>query len=195
MPKVGVVCIQGDFEKHLDALRRCGVAEPVQVRTPEDLKKVGRIILPGGESTTMLKLLKSGGLWAPLQDFVRERPTWGICAGAILLADEVVNPAQESLKALKITVERNSYGRQNESFIDRLIPTEEWKAFSSSAEVVEGIFIRAPRIRNLGPEVKVILEHNQEPVMVQQGKCLASTFHPELTSSTLIHQYFLKQCQ
>lgn len=191
--KVGILALQGAVQPHEEKLKALGV-ESLQVRYPEQLAELDGIILPGGESTTMIHLLKLNQLWNPLKEFVQNKPTWGICAGSILLAETVTHPAQESLAAIKITVERNAYGRQNESFIDVLVPTSEWEKFSPATKPVEGVFIRAPKIKNLTSEIKIIFEHNQEPVMVQKGKCLASTFHPELTDSNLIHEYFLSLC-
>jgi 5'-phosphate synthase pdxT subunit len=191
--KVGILALQGAVQPHEEKLKKLGV-ESVQVRYPEQLADLDGILLPGGESTTMIHLLKLNQLWNPLKEFVQTKPTWGICAGAILLAETVTHPAQESLAAIKITVERNAYGRQNESFIDVLVPTSEWKKFSTATQPLEGVFIRAPKIKNLTADIKVIFEHAHEPVMVQKGKCLASTFHPELTDSTLVHEYFLSLC-
>jgi 5'-phosphate synthase pdxT subunit len=191
--KVGILALQGAVQPHEEKLKALGV-ESLQVRYPEQLADLDGIILPGGESTTMIHLLRLNQLWNPLKEFVQTKPTWGICAGSILLAETVTHPAQESLAALKITIERNAYGRQNESFIDVLVPTPEWRKFSPDTKPLEGVFIRAPKIKNLTSDIKVIFEHAQEPVMIQKGKCLASTFHPELTDSTLIHEYFLSFC-
>jgi pyridoxal 5'-phosphate synthase pdxT subunit len=192
--KVGILALQGAVQPHEEKLKKLQVTS-VQVRYPEQLLDLNGIILPGGESTTMIHLLKLNQLWAPLKQFVQSKPTWGICAGSILLANKVTHPSQESFEAIEITVERNAYGRQNESFIDSLAPSELWKSFSKTPEPVEGVFIRAPRITDLGANVQIIFQHRTDPVMVKQNRCLASTFHPELTESTLVHEYFLTLCQ
>ncbi len=192
--KVGILALQGAVQPHEEKLKELRV-ESVQVRYPEQLKEIRGIILPGGESTTMIHLLKLNQLWGPLKEFVQTQPTWGICAGSILLANEVTHPSQESLNALEITVERNSYGRQNESFIDTLVAGETWKTFSSDPKPIEGVFIRAPRIKKWSSNIQVVFEHRNEPVMVKKNNCLASTFHPELTDSSLIHKYFLTLCR
>lgn len=192
--KVGILALQGAVQPHEEKLKKLGV-EPVRVLYPEQLKDINGIILPGGESTTMIHLLKLNELWSPLKEFVKSEATWGICAGSILLANRVTNPSQESLEALDITVERNAYGRQNESFVDSLVPTEVWNNFAKTSTPVEGVFIRAPKIKTMGTGVRVVFSHNNDSVMVQKDKCLASTFHPELTQSTLIHEYFLSFCQ
>jgi 5'-phosphate synthase pdxT subunit len=164
-------------------LTRIGVGA-AEVRTPDDLRAVDALILPGGESTTMLKLINEEGLADPIIEFARAgRPVMGTCAGAILLAREVTNPSQPSLGLIAITVERNAYGRQVDSFI-RGAET------SIGGGPVEAVFIRAPKIRRLGPEVEVIASLGGEPVLVRQGGILAATFHPELTSDERVHRYF-----
>ncbi len=191
--KVGILALQGAVQPHEEKLKKLGIT-PIQVRYPEQLSDLAGIILPGGESTTMIHLLKLNKLWFPLKEFVQTKPTWGICAGSILLAKTVTHPFQESLEALDITIERNAYGRQNESFIDNLSETSDWKKFFKTDKAIEGVFIRAPRIKQLASNVKIIFKHKEEAVMVQKDKCLASTFHPELTDSTCIHEYFLSLC-
>jgi pyridoxal 5'-phosphate synthase pdxT subunit len=185
--KIGILALQGAVGPHEEKLRAVG-AEPVEVRTAEALEGLSGIILPGGESTTMLLLLDRNGLWEPLQRFVRAKPAWGVCAGTILLAREVQHPAQRSLGAIDIAVARNAFGRQKESFIAPLDTTPEWKS------PLDGVFIRAPRITALGTGVKALLNYRGEPVMVEQGDRLASTFHPELTDDTSVHRYFLAKC-
>ena len=179
------MALQGAVVPHAEKLAKLG-AEPVEVRTPADLSGVRGIILPGGESTTMLHLLKLNALWEPLKQFVAARPAWGVCAGAILLAKRVSHPAQDSLEALDIAVERNAYGHQVNSFIAPLEPTQCWRGGT-----VEGIFIRAPRITAVEGKTEVLFEYKGEPVMVEEGNLLASTFHPELTDDPSLHQYFL----
>jgi 5'-phosphate synthase pdxT subunit len=182
MPKkVGVLALQGDFEKHRSALLRAG-AEASEVRTAADLAAVDGLIIPGGESTTMLKLLDMEGLFAPLVQFGKTKPIFGTCAGVILLATEVLNPAQHSLGLLDLTVERNAYGRQIDSRIAHI---------DIAGESAEAVFIRAPIIRRAGPQTKVLAEYDGSPVLVEQGMHLAATFHPELSSSDRVHRYFL----
>ena len=185
--KVGILALQGAVKPHAEKLSELGIT-PIEVRTPSDLNDLSGIILPGGESSAMIHLLKLNRLWEPLSEFARYKPTWGVCAGSILLAKSVTNPLQESLALMDIEVIRNGYGRQNESFVDEISATKAWKGNST----FEGIFIRAPRITTLSQDVQVLFLHKNEPVMVQQGHLMASTFHPELTSSTELHQYFQK---
>jgi len=191
--KVGILAVQGSVQPHEEKLKTLGVSS-LQVRYPEQLTEISGIILPGGESTSMIQLLKLNQVWNPLKEFVKTNPTWGICAGSILLASRVTNPMQECLEALEIEIERNSYGRQNESFIDKLTPNEVWKSFCSKTDPIEGVFIRAPKFKKIQSDIQVLFEHRGEAVMIQKNQCLASTFHPELTDSTLIHQYFLNLC-
>lgn len=187
---IGILALQGAVEPHREKLSTLGVASRF-VRQSKDLIGLSAIILPGGESSTMLHLLKLHGLWDDLKKFAQTQPTWGLCAGAILLANEVSSPAQDSLEALDIGIVRNAYGRQSESFISELKPTSEW----TDSEGVEGFFIRAPKISRVGSQVKTLFTFGGEPVMVQKGVTLASTFHPELSDSNKLHQYFLKLCQ
>jgi 5'-phosphate synthase pdxT subunit len=186
-----VLALQGDFEAHRRALERAG-ALGIEVRTAAELEDLDGLILPGGESTTMLKLLRDEGLWEPLAEFGRRRPIFGTCAGAILLAREVASPAQESLGLMDIAVERNSYGRQLDSHVARLEPEE---AFTRATQPgrLEAVFIRAPRILGTGPGVQVYLYHRGDPVLVAQGLHLAATFHPELTEDARVHRLFLER--
>jgi len=189
MVKIGVLAVQGDFEAHGRALGRLG-AEPVWVRTPADLEGASALILPGGESTTMLKLLEEGGLFEAIRGFAARRPLLGTCAGAILMAREVSRPAQRSLGLLDIAIERNAYGRQLDSHIATLDPPE---AFTTRAGPgpVEAVFIRAPIIRRVGSEAVVLLGHRGDPVLVEQGRHLAATFHPELSDDGRVHRLLL----
>ena len=182
--KVGVLAIQGDFAAHANALREAG-AEPVLVRRPEQLADIDGLVIPGGESTTFLKFLERDGFLGALQEFVQAKPTFGTCAGCILLAKEVRNPAQPSLGVLDIAVERNAYGRQ----IDSVIETAETKIEGGPLEMV---YIRAPRIVKTGPGVKVLAERDGFPVMVEQGNILAATFHPELSADRRVHARFVE---
>jgi pyridoxal 5'-phosphate synthase pdxT subunit len=183
---IGILAIQGDYAAHAAALNRLGAAHAF-VRTPADLSGVDGVILPGGESTTHLKVLKEEGLFEGLKDFAAKGGAFfGTCAGAILLAREVQGPSQESLGLLDIAVLRNGYGRQLASDV-HLGKTK------LRQEPVEMVFIRAPIIESVGQGIEILAEDAGHPVLVRQGKILASTFHPELTDDTAVHEYFLKQ--
>jgi 5'-phosphate synthase pdxT subunit len=186
---VGVLALQGDFEAHQRALTRAG-ADAVQVRTAEQLNDIDGLVIPGGESTTMLKLLNYMDLKEPLRLFAQEKPVFGTCAGAILLATDVQNPAQESFGVIDMTVERNAYGRQIDSRVATIEPGEEFQQRAGAGDV-EAVFIRAPIIRRTGPAVKVLAEYHGDPVLVEQGKHLIATFHPELTDDARVHRLFL----
>jgi 5'-phosphate synthase pdxT subunit len=181
--KIGVLALQGAFEAHAKALTAIG-AQPILIRNPSQLADLDGLILPGGESTTFLKHLERDGFFTALDTFVRTTPTFGTCAGVILLATEVLNPAQSSLAALDVTVERNAYGRQ----IDSTILTAQTSLGGGPLEMV---FIRAPRITRTGPAVETLATRENSPVLVRQNHILAATFHPELSSDLRIHQYFL----
>jgi pyridoxal 5'-phosphate synthase pdxT subunit len=181
-PKIGVLALQGNFNAHCNALERAG-AEAVEVRTAKDLQGIAGLIIPGGESTTMLKLLDAENLFDPLKEFGEEKPIFGTCAGAILLASEVVNPVQRSLGLMDLTVERNAYGRQIDSRIAQI---------DLEGKQTEAVFIRAPIIRRTGPEAKVLATYLDTPVLVQQGKHMVATFHPELSNDGPIHAEFVK---
>jgi 5'-phosphate synthase pdxT subunit len=189
--KVGILSLQGDFEAHGNALQRAG-AEPVFVREPEQLADLDGLIIPGGESTTMLKLLNYDGLKEPLAEFGRRKPMFGTCAGAILMANEVTNPAQESLNLMDMGVERNAYGRQLDSRVVEIETAPDFQK-STARGPLEAVFIRAPIIRRLGPEARVLARYNGDPVLVEQGSHLVATFHPELTSDPRVHQFFLEK--
>jgi len=182
--KIGVLAIQGDYEAHKARLEQLG-AEVMLVRKPEQLDAIEAIIIPGGESSTFLNFLAERGFLEKLRDFVTSKPTFGTCAGAILLATEVDNPPQQSLHALDIRIRRNAYGRQNESFIGQA-PTR------LGDKPLEMVFIRAPKIVGTGKGVEVLATERGDPVLVRQGKIMASTFHPELSEDTRVHQEFLK---
>jgi pyridoxal 5'-phosphate synthase pdxT subunit len=182
-PLIGVLAIQGDFEAHAAALREAG-ADAVLVRKPEQLDHIDGLIIPGGESTTFLKFLERDGFLSRLQSFVQTRPTFGTCAGCILLAKEVTNPPQASLAVLDATVERNAYGRQ----IDSAIETSPTKLPGGPMELV---YIRAPRIVKIGPGVQVLAERDGFPVLIEQGHILAATFHPELSTDRRVHRHFV----
>ena len=185
--KIGVLALQGDFEAHRKALERAG-ADAVEVRSAKDLEDIDGLIIPGGESSTMLKVLLMERMLVPLRDFGRRRPIFGTCAGAILLAHEVRNPEQLSLGLMDIGVERNAYGRQLDSRIAKLHP-------EGIEGDLEAVFIRAPIIRRVGDEAKVLARYQGDPVLVEQGRHLVATFHPELTADSRIHQLFLDKVQ
>jgi 5'-phosphate synthase pdxT subunit len=183
--KVGVLALQGDFEAHGRAIERAGAAA-VFVRSASDLNGLGGLVIPGGESTTMLKLLRREDLLEPLRDFGRRRPVFGTCAGAILLATEVSHPPQESLGLMDISVERNAYGRQIDSRVTTIAPEPEF-----GGEPMEAVFIRAPIIRRVGDGARILARYNGDPVLVEQGRHLVATFHPELTAGLRVHRRFL----
>jgi 5'-phosphate synthase pdxT subunit len=180
---VGVLALQGAYDVHARTLSSLG-AIPKLVRTPDQLEGLDGLIMPGGESPTMLKFLERNGFFDILQTWVRTTPTFGTCAGAILLANHVEHPPQRSLAALDITVERNAYGRQ----IDSTILTAETALPGGPLEMV---FIRAPRIRATGPGVETLATRDGFPTLVRSGHLLAATFHPELSSDSRVHQLFL----
>lgn len=183
-PRIGVLAIQGNFAAHAQALAEAG-AEPVEVRKPEELEGLDGLVLPGGESTTMLRFLERRHFFEPLKEFVHQHPVFGTCAGAILLAREVRHPAQKSLEALDAVVERNAYGRQIDSSI-LTAPSE------LPGDDLEMVFIRAPRILDTGPEIEVLARRDGFPVLVRQGKLLAATFHPELSPDRRVHKLFVE---
>ncbi len=184
MKRIGVLGLQGAYAKHLAILQQLDV-QAVDVRKGEDLEKCHGLIIPGGESTTMTKLINEIDMHDALLKFSVDRPVFGTCAGMILMATKVDDDRVETLNLLDIEVERNAYGRQIDSFIDELDVTTNGHLFS-----MRGIFIRAPRIKNIGDEVEVLASVNGEPVLVQQGHHMAAAFHPELTGETRIHNYF-----
>ena len=191
MKKVGVLALQGDFEAHANALARLG-AEPVFVRSAAGLDGLDGLVIPGGESTTMLKLLHAETLLPPLAEFGLRHGILGTCAGAILLAANVSHPAQESLGLLDIAVERNGYGRQIESRVAQVTPEDDFEARTHSGEM-EAVFIRAPIIRRVGPQARVLARFQGDPVLVEQGPHMAATFHPELTADARVHELFLSK--
>jgi 5'-phosphate synthase pdxT subunit len=183
-PPVGVLALQGDFAMHVQALERIG-ARTVEVRTVRDLERAERLIMPGGESTTVSRLLAFEGLdVAILRRAERGMRIWGTCMGLILLAKRVTNRPVSPLGLLDVTVERNAYGRQLDSF-------EANFEFRPTGEIIRGVFIRAPVIREAGPGVEVLAVHEDTPVAVRTKTLLGTTFHPELTSDPTIHAYFL----
>jgi len=191
MKKVGVLALQGDFAAHGAALERAG-AMPVYVRERSQLRDIDGLIIPGGESTTMLKLLHYEGLFDDLAEFGRNKPMFGTCAGAILMAKNVSSPAQESLGLMDFAVERNAYGRQIDSRVVELQPEAEFERRTAPGKL-EAVFIRAPIIRKVNGDVKVLAEYDGDPVLIEQGRNLVATFHPELTQDDRVHKLFLEK--
>ena len=189
--RVGVLALQGDFDAHAKSITAAG-GEAVEVLTAEQLRSVDGLVIPGGESTTMLKLLNMMNLVEPLAEFVNTKPVFGTCAGAILLASEVLNPSQQSFGAMDLTVERNAYGRQVDSRVANITPGPDFQKRAGAGDV-EAVFIRAPIIRRTGPAVRVLAEYDGDPVLVEQGRHLVATFHPELTHDPRVHKLFLSK--
>lgn len=184
LPRVGVLAIQGDYDAHARALVDVG-AGPCEVRKAEQLEGLDGLILPGGESTTMLKFLEKHNFFETLREFCAAHPVFGTCAGTILLAREVRNPVQDSLGILDAVVERNAYGRQIDSAIltaPSALPGDE----------LEMVFIRAPRIVSVGSAVETLASRDGAPVLVRQGNVMAATFHPELSEDRRIHRLFVE---
>ena len=181
MKGIAVLALQGDFAAHRRRLEEMGLAS-FEARKPDQVSDAAGLVIPGGESTTFWKFFES----APWEETIRAfaatgRPVLGTCAGAIVLAREVTNPAQKSLGLIDMTVERNAYGRQADSFVGEVDAPE-------LGGTLPAVFIRAPRIRRVAPEVEVIATRESEPVLVAQGNVIAATFHPELTSDTTVHE-------
>jgi len=182
--QVGVLALQGAFAAHSDCLASIGV-QSVEVRTPEQLNSVDALLMPGGESSTMSQLLESSGLFDPISSHIADgMPVFGTCAGMILLASEILDGRsdQRSFSAIDISVRRNAFGRQVDSFEGTI---------NSSVGDFQGIFIRAPRIERVGDGVEVLGSINNEPVLVRQGNVLAASFHPELSNDARLHEYFV----
>lgn len=184
MKTAGVLALQGDFEAHRKAVERAG-GRAIEVRTAAELDPCDGLILPGGESTTMLKLLEEENLIEPLRRFAGRKPIYGTCAGAILLAREVTHPAQPSLNLMDISVERNGYGRQIDSRIARVPMQQDGD--------LEAVFIRAPIIRRVGQGARVLARYRDDPVWVEQGRHMVTTFHPELTGDARVHRHFVER--
>ena len=189
--RIGVLALQGDFAMHARALQKCGrpcEIEVVEIRKPEQLEDIDGLIMPGGESTTLLKLMDAWGFVPALEKFhAVGKPIFGTCAGLILTARDVANPAQFSLGLIDVGVERNAYGRQRESF-----ETAGTAVLDGRPVPIEMVFIRAPRIRRVGPGVETLARRGDEPVMARQGSVLVATFHPELTDDPTVHEYFCR---
>ena len=189
---VGVLALQGDFREHLFALAECGV-EAIPVKSLESINKIDALVLPGGESTTIIKLAKTFGLFDRISERIHTGlPTYGSCAGMILLADRIVGSGsyQESFGGLDITVKRNAFGRQVDSFETDLT------VVGITAPAIKAIFIRAPWVESVGSGVEVLasieIDGELHPVAVQQGNLLATAFHPEITGDNRVHRYFIE---
>lgn len=185
--KIGVLAVQGDFERHGNVLDKLNI-EHWDVRTPGDLSRCDGLIIPGGESTTFVKLLKEIGLFEAIREFAGNRVIMGTCAGLITLAHEVENYPIETLDLIDISVVRNAYGRQVDSFIDSVHITLPGQEFE-----MEGVFIRAPKIVRLGQGVTPLGKHKNDVVLAENENIVVATFHPELTEDTRIHQYFIEK--
>lgn len=184
--KFGVLALQGDFREHLDAVTASGHSA-MAVRRSSELAGLNGLILPGGESTTIALLARSYGLIEPIRDLIKDGfPIYGSCAGMILLSDRIIDGAdgQETFGGINMTVRRNAFGRQIESFEDEI-------TFAGSA--VNGVFIRAPWVEEVGSEVEVLASESGHPVAVRQGRLLATSFHPELTRDLTVHRYFFDE--
>jgi len=186
-PLVGVLALQGDFARHASSLKAAG-ARVRRVLRPGDLDACAGLVIPGGESTTLMHLAREGGMIQPLRAFVRRGAMMGTCAGLIILARHLAGNGMETLALLDIKAERNGFGRQVDSFIDRVD-----LHIDKQPQSVEGVFIRAPRILEVGDGISVLARWRDEPVMVRDGRILALTFHPELTGDTTIHKYFVRR--
>ena len=184
---VGVLALQGAFAKHVEMLKGMGV-EPIEVRKPEQLEKCDALIIPGGESTTMVRQIHFINLVHALREFAEKKPVFGTCAGLILMSKEVVSGGIKPFGLLDVCVERNAFGRQTESFGIEI----QLEFDPSKPQPFHAVFIRAPRIRECSPNVKVLASYDKEPILVQQGMHLGVTFHPELTGDTAIHDYFIE---
>jgi 5'-phosphate synthase pdxT subunit len=184
--KIGILALQGDFTRHQIMLGLLNV-ETVLVKRIEDLSSCVGLIIPGGESTTLTKLIDAGNLYEPIREFGEKYPLMGTCAGAIMVSSVVDDPRVKPLGLIDISISRNAYGRQIDSFTTQLDMT-----FLHESAKFTTVFIRAPKIRSVGSEVQILMELHGSPIMVQKNKVLALTFHPELTDDPRIHQYFLE---
>ena len=183
--RLGVLALQGAVAPHVDKLAQLGI-DPIEIRKPQQLAEIAGLIIPGGEKLYLQPTARKKTIfWHHLSEFCQEKPTWGVCAGAILLAKNVSAPAQRSLAAVDIDVKRNGYGRQLESFIAPLVVTEPWTDTN-----IEGVFIRAPIVERQGANVKTLCTYRGQSVLLRQEHLLISTFHPELSESTTVHRYF-----
>lgn len=190
---IGVLALQGDFAKHAEVLRSLGV-EVKEVRRAEDLENCAGLVIPGGESTVMLRLLDFIQLRQPLLNFAKKKPLFGTCAGLILMSQSVQGSPLQPLQLLNIEVERNAFGRQLESFQASI----QLDIYLDHSKIFPAFFIRAPRIRACGDDVQILATWKNEPILVREGHHLGASFHPELTADPQVHKYFLeivRQCQ
>lgn len=185
--RIGVLALQGDFAKHAEVLRSLGI-EVQEVRKPQELLLCDGLIIPGGESTVILRQIDFIGLREPLLAFAKQKPVFGTCAGLILMSDMIQSSPLKPLHLLDIQIERNAFGRQIESFQASIV----LNLTSGHSKIFPAYFIRAPRIRSCGKEVEILAQLQGEPILVRQGHHLGATFHPELTSDPLVHQYFIE---
>ena len=183
---VGVLALQGAFAKHIEMLRALGV-EAIEVRKPQDLERCHALIIPGGESTTILRQMEFIHFLPKLEEYAKHHPIFGTCAGLILMSNEILADKMKPLGLMDVTVERNAFGKQIESFRANI----EVRFTPKQPQWVSALFIRAPRIRRTGPEVTILSTFDNEPILVRQGHYLAASFHSELTGDPSIHHYFL----
>jgi 5'-phosphate synthase pdxT subunit len=186
---IGVLALQGAFAKHVERLNALGV-ETVEIRQPQHLERCDGLIIPGGESTTLTKLMRLYDFHEPIRIFAKSHPVMGTCAGLIMVATRVDDDRVEPLGLIDMSVARNAYGRQIDSFI-----ADVDASFLGGDKPFRTIFIRAPQIREIGPKVEILVEYDGVPIMIRQGHIFALAFHPELTDDPRIHQYFLKACR
>lgn len=193
---IGVLALQGAFAKHAQMLQSLGV-KVVEVRKPEDLDACDALIIPGGESTTMMKQMQFIGFSGPFRNFAKNKPVFGTCAGLILMSHDIIlgTDTMQPFNLIDISVERNAFGRQVESFHTEVDFIPKKSSEKKITQKLPAMFIRAPRIRRTGNLVQILATYEGEPILVQQGRHLAATFHPELTSDPTIHQHFLKICK
>lgn len=185
--KIGVLSIQGDFQLHKKMLDKLKIKN-IEVRTPRQMETCDGLIIPGGESTTFVKLLKENDLYQAISGFAKKHPVMGTCAGLITIGEKVKNYNMETLHLIDIDVERNAYGRQIDSFIDTVEIN-----INGEKSTFEGVFIRAPKIARIGEKVRAIGFYHRNVVMAETETILVSTFHPELTDDTRIHRYFIEK--
>jgi 5'-phosphate synthase pdxT subunit len=185
--RIGVLALQGDFAKHAEALRSLGV-DVQEVRKPQELENCEGLVIPGGESTVMLRQLDFIGMRDSLVAFAQQKPVFGTCAGLIVMSKQVQASPLQPLQLMDVVVERNAFGRQIESF-QAFISLE---LTAKHSKVFPAFFIRAPRIRVCGSSVEVLASFKEEPILVRQGHYLGASFHPELTADPVIHQYFIE---
>ena len=186
-PVAGILALQGDYQKHQQVLDNCGI-ESVVVREKNDFDRIDRLIIPGGESTVIYELLERLGLLNRFSSFIKDNPVWGTCAGMILLSSGVGDDSVKTFNAIDITVDRNGYGRQ---YFSTVAPAD--LALNGHRDKLDLVFIRAPRVTRVGPNVKIMMQWNDDPVLLSQGNILVSSFHPELTGSVVLHDYFARK--